>query len=193
VLALSTGLSASGILRTASFPPPLLLFMGSALGISVAAAFSPLGTRLMQGSSIAALVGFQAFRLPLELVLHRWHEEGVLPVQMTFSGHNFDIVTGALALGVLGVLLRDGEQAARAPGLARRAVWVFNVVGSLLLLAVGVIAVTSSPVPFRQYLNDPPVLLAYHVPYGLIVHVCVAGALFGHLLVYRWLARTARV
>ena len=50
------------------------------------------------GLPIAALVGVQAFRLPLELVLARWKNQGVIPVQMTFEGHNFDIVTGVLAL-----------------------------------------------------------------------------------------------
>jgi len=111
---------------------------------------------------------------------------------MTFDGHNFDIVTGALALAAYAVLVRMPERAARVPGWPRLLVWSVNLVGSALLLAVAVIAVTSSPVPFRQYLNDPPVLLAYHVPYGLIVHVCVFGALLGHVLVYRWLAQSAR-
>jgi hypothetical protein len=73
----------------------------------------------------------------------------------------------------------------------RWAIWGFNLIGSALLLNVGVIAVTSSPVALRRYLSDPPLLLAYHVPYGFIVHVCVAGALFGHLLVFRWLAWSA--
>jgi hypothetical protein len=45
--------------------------------------------------------------------------------------------------------------------------------------------VLSSPVPFRTYLDDPPLLLAYHAPYGWIVPICVGGALIGHILVLR--------
>lgn len=70
----------------------------------------------------------------------------------------------------------------RAP---RVAAWVFNVVGSALLLAVIVIAFTSVPLPFRQYLNDPPVLLPFNFPFSWILSIAVTGALLGHLLLFR--------
>jgi len=57
------------------------------------------------------------------------------------------------------------------------------------LANVARIAAFSSPVPFRTYLNDPPVLLAFHFPYGWIVPICVGGALFGHLVLFRRLSR----
>jgi hypothetical protein len=130
------------------------------------------------------LITAQGFRLPLELVLHTWEAQGVIPVQMTFEGHNFDIVTGILAL-VIGPLALRGT----AP---RAAIWLFNLVGSALLLAVMLIAVLSTPLPIRQYMNEPAVLLAFYFPYGWIVPICVGGALFGHLLVFRWLATGER-
>jgi hypothetical protein len=185
VLGVTAAAMLSHVLEKPVTPPLLMPFVASALLLAVVLAFSSFGTRLVRGLPIAVLVGFQAFRLPLELVLHAWYAQGVLPVQMTFEGHNFDIVSGVLAL-VVGLLLGSG----RAP---RGVVWLFNLVGSALLCAVTVIAVTSAPVPFRQYLNDPPLLLPYHFPYGWIAHVCVGGALFGHLLVFRWLARPRSV
>jgi hypothetical protein len=60
-----------------------------------------------------------------------------------------------------------------------------------LLVNVARVAAFSSPVPFRSYLEGPPVLLAFHVPFVWIVPICVGGALFGHLLVFRRLARAA--
>ena len=54
-----------------------------------------------------------------------------------------------------------------------------------LLLNVGSIALRSSPVPLRTFMNEPPVLLALHAPYTWIVPVCVGGALLGHLLGFR--------
>ena len=96
---------------------------------------------------------------------------------MTFEGNNFDIVSGVLAL-LIGVAF------ARKPP-PRALVWAFNLAGFGLLLNVMSIAVLSSPLPIRQYLNDPPVLLAYHFPYGWIVPICVGGAMFLHLLVFR--------
>jgi len=181
-LALTALVPASGVLAREVMPPPLALFAFASVAVSVAAAFSPIGTRLARGLPIAALVLVQAFRLPLELVLHSWKEQGVLPVQMTFEGHNFDIVSGVLAVLVGGLLLR---------GSAPRAfVWVFNLIGFGLVLTVSTIAVLSSPLPIRTYLADPPVLLAFHFPYAWIIPICVGGAIFGHLVTFRWLLAT---
>ena len=152
---------------------------------AVALAFSGVGQRVAQNLPLYALVGFQVFRLPLELVLHRWYMEGVLPVQMTYAGRNFDVLTGLLAL-VVAPLMYFGM-------LSRRAAWVFNLIGSALLVNVASIAVRSSPVPLRAYMNEPPVLLALHAPFTWIVPVCVAGALFGHLITFRRLLGTEPV
>ena len=182
VLGVTGALSASSILERAGSPPPLMVFALGNLALAAALAFSPLGTRLVKAAPIAWLVGYQAFRLPLELVLHAWYEQGVLPVQMTFEGDNLDIVSGLLGLTV-GLW-------AHYRGAPRALLWLFNVVGTGLLARVAMIALTSSPVPLRQYWNEPPVLLAYHFPYGWILPVCVGGALLGHLLVFRWLLRS---
>jgi hypothetical protein len=179
-LALTGAVSASGVLQRELLPPPVALFAAGSLLVAIAAAFSPLGTRLVRGVPIAALVGVQGFRLPLELVLHAWKEQGVLPVQMTFEGHNFDIVSGVLALATAAWLLRRPS---------RTAIWLFNAVGFALLIAVASIAVLSSPLPIRAYHNEPAVLLAFYFPYGWIIPICVGGALFGHLLIFRWLVK----
>jgi hypothetical protein len=185
-LALTGAVSGGGVLEHAVLPPPLALFLVASLAVAVLAARSSLGTRLIQGLPIAALVGLQAFRLPLEIVLHSWKNQGVIPVQMTFEGHNFDILTGVLAIATSVYLYRAGEHASRSVVLA------FNVVGSALLLAVTTIAVLSSPLPIRAYPEGPALMLGYHFPYGWIVPFCVGGALFGHILVYRWLLAERR-
>ena len=181
-LAVTAAISGSGVLEAPVLPPRALFFMVGTNLAAVIFAFSRAGTRLVAGLPVAALVGFHAFRLPLELVLHRWWAEGVVPVQMTYAGRNLDIVTGILGLVVGLVLWRHGP--------SRSLVWLFNLVGFALLVNVASIAVLSSPVPFRSFTNDPPVLLVFHAPYGWIVPLCVAPALAGHLLLFRWLWRT---
>jgi hypothetical protein len=168
---------ASGVLARAMLPPPVMLFFLASIGVAIAAALSPLGTSLVRGIPVAALIATQAFRLPLELILHAWKDQGVLPLQMTFEGRNFDIVTGVLA-----VIIAVWSWRAAVP---RAALWAFNVIGSALLLNVMSIAVLSSPVPFRQFMNEPPVLLAFYAPYSWIVPICVGGALFAHILIFR--------
>ncbi len=101
-----------------------------------------------------------------------------MPVQMTWEGQNFDILTGIVSLG-FGLYAYRRE----VPGAL---VWAVNLLGLGLLLNVMRIAMLSTPMPLRTFVNDPPVLLAYHFPYGWIVPFCVSGALFGHLVVVRW-------
>src|SRR5262245_11538118 len=68
-LALTGWVSWSGVLERPMLPPPLMLFVLGSTVVTVTAAFSSFGTRLVRGVPIAALVLAQAFRLPLELVL----------------------------------------------------------------------------------------------------------------------------
>jgi hypothetical protein len=150
----------------------LPFFFGAVLIVSVAAGLSSLGTRLAAAVPLTALVAFQAFRLPLELVLHAWVEHGTIPATMTWTGQNWDIVSGVAAV-------------AAAPFARRSAVaWTANLVGAILLANVVRVAVLSSPLPIGWHVS-PPLLLALHLPYALIGPVCVGGALFGHIVLTR--------
>ncbi len=186
-LVLTGAVSASGLLESKLFPPPLIIFIVICLLVPVLLSFSRVGTGLVENIPVSFLIGFQCFRLPLELVLHQWWKEGIIPVQMTFAGYNFDIVSGILAI-VASYWAWQG----RAP---RAVIVVFNIVGFCLLTAVMTIAMLSAPTPFRQFMNEPPVLLPFYFPYVWILPLCVGGALMGHLLLFRWLwgKRSSRV
>ena len=153
-------------------------FFGAVLAVSAAVALSPLGGRLAL-LPLGALVAFQAFRLPLELVLHNWAAHGTIPETMTWSGQNWDIVSGVVALA-----------AAPWAGRRRALAWTANLVGAGLLLNVMRVAVMSAPVPFAWGVT-PPLLLAWYLPYALIGPVAVGGALAGHIILTRALVGTA--
>jgi hypothetical protein len=171
------GLAASGVLaRFDARPPPLVLLLVLTLGGAIALGCSRFGQRLVLGLPLWALVGFQAFRLPVELVLHRAAADGLMPVEMSFSGYNFDILSGVSAL-LVGAALALGW-------LGTRAAWLWNV-GSLLLLCniIG-IAVAATPLFHAfgpQHLN----VWVTRPPYVLLPTVLVMAALFGHVLVFR--------
>lgn len=175
---LTAVIAGSGLLERESPVPMLMPFIAACNLLAIGLVFSRLGTRLSTGLPIAALVGFQAFRLPLELVLHRWYDEGV-PVQMTFEGHNFDILSGTCAI-VLVFALRQGVA-------GWRSILAYNLMGTGLLITVATIAVLSSPVPFLAYFAEPTLVLPYNPPYTWILPFGISGVLFGHLLVFRWL------
>ncbi len=162
----------SGVLAEQPMPRVPLFFAAINL-VSLAFGFSPAGKWISQNIPIRALVGFQAFRLPLELVLHSWAEQGTIPETMTWTGQNFDVVTGVVTLTV-----------ALFFGKSRSAAWIANVVGIALLLNVIRVAMMSSPLPFAWQVN-PPLQLIFYLPYALIGPVCVGGALAGHVILTR--------
>ncbi len=183
-LAATAAFAASGLARRGGTPPPVMLLLGGSNLIALGLALSPLGARVARHLPIAAIIGFQAFRLPLELVLHRWYLEGTLPVTMTYAGSNYDIASGALAI-VVALWAWRGQ-------IPRWVVGLYTVVGLGLLLRVIALAVLSSPLPFRQYFEGPPVQLAAYVPTVWIVPICVGGALAGHVIALRWLVAQRR-
>lgn len=177
-LALLSAGVASGAVIDAPMPG-VPIFFGVSLAGGLAIGLSRLGLRLAQGLTLPALVAFQGFRLPLELVLHNWGESGTIPMTMTWDGANIDVVSGVLALVCAPVAARW-----------RGAAWLANVVGLALLVNVGRVAVLSSGLPFSWQGVSPPLQLAMHLPYALIGPVCVGGALAGHVILTRALLRS---
>ena len=171
------GLAAIGALDSYTLPPPSLLLVVALTIATVAIAWSPIGARLASRLPMAALVGYQAFRIPVELILHRLYRETVIPVAMTFEGGHFDIVTGALAI-VLAAFLSTGR-------MAGRYVRAWNLFGLFWLGNIVYVAVLSMPTPFRQYFDGPPNTLPGMFPYVWLPSFLVQAALFGHLLVFR--------
>lgn len=123
---------------------------------------------------------FQAFRLPLELVMHEAARAGVMPPQMSFSGWNFDIVTGITAC-LLAPLIASGK----AP---RALIVTWNALGAILLTIIVSIAVASTPV-FHAFGDGAMNTFIAYLPFVFLPAVMVACALVGHVLVARWLLR----
>jgi hypothetical protein len=172
----------SGVLRQwNAVPPPLAVLLVAVLLLAPAIAFSPLGRRLAFGIPLWVLVLVQAFRLPLELAMHRMATLGVMPEQMSYTGRNFDILTGATAL-VVAVLLYFGHG-------GRTLALLWNGLGSLLLANVIVVAILSNP-PFRFFGPDRMNVFVTYPPFVWLPTVMVLAALAGHLLIYRRLLAT---
>lgn len=163
-------------------PPPYAGMMAACIAAGLVLGFSRVGGWLSAGP-LWLLVGCQAFRLPLELVMHRAAEDGLMPSALSFSGYNFDIVTGGTALLLSLVLTRY-----RVP----RAVLVaWNALGIAALIAIAAIAVLTAP--FLQALGPDQVntWVAYF-PYVWLPGVMVTGAILGHVVVSRRLFADAR-
>jgi hypothetical protein len=170
-------LAYSGVLAHVTRPvPPMMPLLAFATAATVVFGCSAAGARVATRLPLFSLVGFQAFRIPLELVLRRAAEDGVLPVQMTFAGDNFDVVSGVTALA-LGVALYFAD-------VPRAVVAVWNALGFALLSVIVAIALASMPW-IRAFGPDHVNVLVLQFPYVWLPIVLVQAALLGHVLVLR--------
>jgi hypothetical protein len=176
--ALAGGVASSGVLLRMDVRPPPFAFLFVALfALGFSLGFGPVGRRLMR-LPVAALVGIHAFRLPLELVMHRAAIEGVMPVQMSYAGWNFDILTGLTAI-VVAFLAAKG----RAP---RGLVAAWNALGTTLLIVILTIAMVSSPL-FQLFGSAPRQVNTWvaHFPFVYLPTVLVVVAIAGHVTLWR--------
>jgi hypothetical protein len=164
--------SATGLLLTQPFPS-IPIFFALVLTGAIALGLSRTGLQIASGISLSSLVLFQGFRFPLELVLHSWSKHGTIPETMTWTGQNFDILSGFVAIALAPFVIKF-----------RSLAWAMNFVGVALLLNVMRVAIFSSPLPFA-WAVEPPLALLAHFPYLLIAPTCIAGALAGHIILTR--------
>jgi len=163
-------------------PPPLVLWFASMIVGTLILAWSPFGKRFADKLSFVGLIGFQGFRLPLELVMHRAAVAGIMPNVMSYTGYNFDIVTGITAIPLAWYVYRRGP--------SRPLIALWNITGQILLIIIVAVAFAASPV-FRAFGDDQLNIWVTDFPYVWIA-VAVGAALFGHVVTLRKLLSLAR-
>lgn len=177
-LAFTAALARRGFFsRFDAFPPPLALLLVPTLLLPFRVGFSRTGAQLAN-APLGLLIGFHAFRLPLELVMHQAAVVGVMPPQMTYTGWNFDITTGIGAL-LVALLVARGQ----AP---RWLVLAWNAWGTLTLVAIVTIAVASLPT-FAAFGREPARLNTWvaHFPFVWLPAGLVSSAVLGHVVLWR--------
>ena len=176
-MALTWMAAKSGVLlQWDATPPPFALLVLAIAGLAATIAFTPYGTRLVLGLPLWTLIAIQGFRLPLELAMHGMYERGIMPEQMSFSGRNFDILSGISAL-LVAWLVATGR-------CGRRVALAWNILGLALLLNIVGIAIASTP---RFQLFGPERLNTWvmYPPFVWLPAIMVLAALAGHLLLFR--------
>jgi hypothetical protein len=181
-MALTWAAAAAGILQDWDRrPPPFFFVIFGMTAIAVSMAYSRLGTHVARHLSLGTLVAIQGFRLPLELAMHALAERGIMPVQMSYSGLNFDIVTGATAI-LVAVLVWTGRG-------GRRLVLAWNLLGLALLVNVVTVAILSMPT-IRYFGDDQLAVFVTHTPFVWLPAIMVLAALAGHLVIARAVGQT---
>ncbi len=171
---LLTGLLAGlGLLADfSSMPPRIVLLIFPATIMAIGLAFTRFGRRFA-ALPLSLLIGFQGFRVLVELLIYGAVREGVAPPQLTWGGLNYDVLFSISALLLFPVAFR----------LPRWCLLAWNTLGLLLLIWVAGVAFLSMPTPHQQLTPDN-VWVAWF-PFVWLPTVIVVSALFGHLVIYR--------
>lgn len=176
-LAAAGGLASTGFFLDFSTMPPrfALIVVPMILCVVILPMRPSVGTRL--GDIDTRFVGYQTFRLPLELVLLGLVISGSLADHMSFEGRNLDIIMG-ISAPIIALVLRRGS-------LPRAVIIGWNILGLALVVNVMVMGILSTPTPFRVFANEPGTIIMASFPYIFIPALLVPMALMGHILSLR--------
>lgn len=178
-------LSEAGIFADFStLPPKILILPVSWLLFTVFVMLNGKTRSIIAGIPPQWLMYFQVYRIAVEWVLWRLFVEGIIPVQMTFEGFNFDILAGIL-LPLAGWLVFEKKV------LSIRWAIIANLIGLGLVLTIFYIAVRSAPGPIGADWEDPVrnTMIAYWpmiwlpglvAPAAIMIHVFSLWQLFLH-------------
>lgn len=170
-------LAISGFIQTLTFPPRFALTM-------IFPAFAFTGVFLYKNRNSDWVMNipkhwlfyFQSFRILVESIFVMSVTAGVLHVEATIEGYNFDMAY-AITIPILGFLIFNGK------ALSLRTALIWNYVGLLVLASVIFVFMTTIFAP-QIYGSDTPLMplegLAY--PYVLVAGFLMPAAVFIHVL-----------
>lgn len=128
-----------------------------------------------------SLVKLQSFRFYVEVLLWALYASALLPIQMTFEGKNFDIITGVTAV----LLTTRMGSFMLLDKLPRFAIVFWNLIGLALLITIVTIAILSMPTPLRYFMNEPANTIVTEFPISLLPAFLVPLAYMLHILSIR--------
>lgn len=171
---------------TTTIPPRFPLGILPAVMVILLLFILPAGRRWMDSLDLKWLTLLHIVRIPVELVLLWLHLAAWIPVEMTFEGRNFDILSGITAP----IVFYFGFVRKR---FGRGFLLAWNIVCLLLLFNIVGHAILAFPSPFQQLAFDMPNRGVLHFPYNWLPNVVVPLVLLSHLASIRALLRKPSV
>ena len=182
-LAYATAMGTTGLAgRTDILPRGIALLAGPVVAAILLITLTRPGAVLAAHIPIAVLLGFQTFRVGVELTLNHLAGQGLAPRIMTLAGGNIEILVAAtapLAAWLVG----------RGP-TGRKVAWGWNLIGLLSLGNVVTRAVLSAPGPLQLIHAEVPDQAILLFPFTFIPGFMAPLALALHILAFRALRAT---
>jgi hypothetical protein len=163
-----------------AIPPHFAIVVLPAFIAVVSLSLSHKAILLLNSVSLKELIYVQTFRVFMEFILWLLYLDDIIPVQMTFEGYNYDILIGISALIVAYYYDSGIEFFNRKWFLIG-----WNIAGIVLLINIVVIAIISTPTPFRYFMNEPANTVIAYFPFVWLPGFVVPFALAMHLFSLR--------
>lgn len=178
---LTAVLGGSGFYRQGFEMPPRFLFLvGPGIVLVLVLLLTNRGRTFLDKVDIGDLTLLQTVRIPVEVTLFQLYAAGLVPEIMTFSGKNFDILTG-LSAPVVYYLVWQRKT------LSLQWLLAWNFICLALLFTIMAIAILSLPTPFQRFGFEQPNTGVTYFPFVWLPGIIVPAALFAHLVSIRWL------
>ena len=131
-------------------PPRFMIVLVVPLITILIATFSKSTKEVLLHVPAAHLVRLQVFRVFVEILLWMAFLQNLLPVQLTFEGRNFDVISGLTALPAAYLLVNS-----------RKGLIIWNLFTLGLLINVVSVAILSLPTPFRIFEDELTIVASF--------------------------------
>ena len=158
---------------TRSFPPHFAVAMVPAV-FTIIIGLLPKNrkrTEIKRNRAMGTLM--HLIRVPIEIVLFFLFVHGTIPELMTFSGRNFDVLSG-LTAPIIAFLVLKGK-------IGRKALIAWNVVCVILVVTVLVHGLFSAEFAFQRLAFEQPNRAVMYFPFILLPGVVVPLVIYSHL------------
>ena len=169
-----SALSINGFFQNFEAMPPRTFAFGPLPFFVLAVVYLIFFRKFLAEIPLAPFTLIHVIRIPVEFVLLWLYQQGLVPVEMTFEGRNFDILSGITAPIVYFLAFRGGR-------VNRPLLIAWNLAALALLANIVTIAVLAFPSPFQMVgLRQPNIGVTYF-PFIWLPAVIVPIVFFCHV------------
>jgi hypothetical protein len=129
------------------FPLNMLPVLVIPMVVILVFTFSAAGKEILVHIPTENIIRIQAFRFFVELLLLGLYLENQAPIQMTFEGRNWDILSG-ISAPIIAFLVLKGK-------ISKAGLVIWNLACLGLLINIVAVAILSMPTPQRVFMNEP--------------------------------------
>lgn len=166
----------SGFYRTNldSLPPRFVLAVLPAVLIIISLFISKRGKNFLMSLDLQKLTFLSVVRIPVELSLLSLFVYKAIPIEMTFEGFNYDIISGITAIIISWFAFKNHS-------IRKFLLWIWNIAALALLITIVIISIFSTPTSFQVFGIDQPNIAILNFPYVLLPGFIVPVVFFTHL------------